>query len=305
MKRIILSGLVILSFVVQSCDKVEAPYIEGNSQGVSYIGTEAAIINGDTLIFDVDNTPPLKKVLLEDYTGHTCGNCPTAGIYLNQTLQPIYGEQLIPLSVHAGNFAQPTSSLPNQPSGSFQTDFRTTVGDAWNSKFSVSFNPCGMVNRVDYPTSQQLKLYQSWRSTIDAQLQMAPEFKVRLKSTFDALNQEAHIAVQTQNVAAVAGDYKLQVVVAEDSVVDWQEWYGHTPEYEPNYLHRHVLRGTCNSNFGELIYSGTINTGTIAIRGYSFPMSSAWVTQNCRVIAFLYDASTEEILQVEEVQVME
>lgn len=298
--------LVALAFsALVSCDKVEPPYLEGNTQGISYIGTSAAIIFGDTLAFTPTVDVPVKKVLVEDYTGHTCGNCPAAGIYLSQTLQPLYPEQVIAISVHAGTFAAPTSSLPNQPANSFQTDFRTPVGDAWNTKFSVSFNPCGMVDRIGYPTSRHLLLYPSWRSAVDDQRVLTPELRLRIKTSFDAASGEAHVAVQSENLVALAEDLRLQVVLTEDSVIDWQEWYNHTPEYEPSYLHRHVLRTSLNSDFGETIYSGTVPVNSQAIRGYALNLAPGWNPEHCHVVAFLYNVNTEAILQVEEAALAE
>jgi hypothetical protein len=59
----------------------------------------------------VTSPPPgdsvVKKVLVEDYTGHTCGNCPAAARMLNDTIKPLYGDRLIVLGIHAGYFAEP------------------------------------------------------------------------------------------------------------------------------------------------------------------------------------------------------
>ena len=55
-------------FSLNSCDIIEAPYTEGN------------II--DTVLCPpqdfVANTTHIRKVLVEDYTGHRCGECPQA-----------------------------------------------------------------------------------------------------------------------------------------------------------------------------------------------------------------------------------
>jgi thiol-disulfide isomerase/thioredoxin len=42
-----------------------------------------------------------RRVLLEDFTGHTCNNCPAAAV-IAEGLQTFYGEdQLILVGVHA------------------------------------------------------------------------------------------------------------------------------------------------------------------------------------------------------------
>ena len=95
-------GLILLvGFLLwmTSCDKVDAPYRTTTSVGVVYINNDTVVIDGDTLGFNSDNTNPGKKVLAEDYTGILCGNCPYAGIKLNDTIQPAYGDRLVVVSV--------------------------------------------------------------------------------------------------------------------------------------------------------------------------------------------------------------
>jgi hypothetical protein len=299
--------LLFLSFIsltfLSGCDKVVSPYVEGQCGTAQYIGTDTAIIKGDTLGFGPVTGPPVKKVLLEDYTGHTCGSCPPAGQFIVNTLFP--DDRLVAMSVHAGNFALPNNTLPNQPPNSFQTDFRCQTSERWYSKFSVSFNPCGMVDRVGYPDGSHLLPYVAWQGAISGQKALSPDVRIRIKSDYSEAERTAYIAVQTIALRSLNRELKLQVVVTEDSVQDWQVWYGHTPEYEPNYLHRHVLRGAANGDFGATIYSGSVASGTKRINASCFELTPAMDPAQCSVVAFVFDAQTEEILQVEELHLGE
>ena len=59
-----------------------------------------------------DDGPPIvidpqdRKVLIEEFTGVRCVNCP-AGSAEIQNLLSVYGEQLIAISIHAGFYANP------------------------------------------------------------------------------------------------------------------------------------------------------------------------------------------------------
>src|SRR4051812_5513690 len=95
MKRILLFFALCAPFLIlliASCDKIEAPY------------REPVPVN-DFCTTGIEDSIPHKKVLVEDYTGHLCGNCPAAGIYLNDTLKSVYNHCLVIISVHAGFFA--------------------------------------------------------------------------------------------------------------------------------------------------------------------------------------------------------
>src|SRR5436190_11644271 len=132
MKRIsfIAATFVIASFY--SCDKIEGP-------------TRENIAVDTTCEFVEDNSIPTKKVLVEDYTGHTCGNCPAGGVLLNDSLKTKYGDDIVVVSVHAGYFADVcpggASCPPNYPNGAFATDYKSVCGEDWNTAFNVQFYP--------------------------------------------------------------------------------------------------------------------------------------------------------------------
>ena len=72
--------------LIISCDIEEGPYIADYD---SYVNPE--------------------KVLIEDYTGHLCPNCPEAGREI-KAIQDIYGNQVIALAIHVSKtFARPLS----------------------------------------------------------------------------------------------------------------------------------------------------------------------------------------------------
>ena len=131
MKRIqlLLAGMMVV-LAMASCDKLKEPYFtEPVVQESDTIALEAA----DTLNFDGKVV-----VLLEDYTGVRCVNCPAAA-EIASNLQAQYGEHLVVLGVH------PKSALQN-PAGGFP-DFRTDDGNEWNNYFNISAYPTGTVNR--------------------------------------------------------------------------------------------------------------------------------------------------------------
>ena len=93
MKKIIsilVTGLIVS---VYSCDKIEGP-------------TRESVSVDTTCQFTEDNSVPEKKVLVEDYTGHNCGNCPAGGVILNDSMRAKYGDRMVAIAVHAGDYAK-------------------------------------------------------------------------------------------------------------------------------------------------------------------------------------------------------
>jgi hypothetical protein len=290
------------------CDKIEPPYRETTTQSGFVANDSTIIIGSDTIIFDYDTTSNVKRVLVEDYTGHLCGNCPYAGLFLNDTLKPLFGDRLVVMSVHAGWFAYAcphTGASPcpgvSAPAGSFATDFINSTSTAWDTKFgnSSAGNPNGMIDRIDYP-SDNVKYTGTWQANIQSQLSKSCDFKIRIINIYDSATRSMNSAVQVKSLINSSDSLKLQVVLTEDSIKDWQEWYSHTPQFDSLYIHHHVMRGAINSDFGQTLSNSTIVPGSIFMNGYTFTINSNYVATKCKVVVFIYNASTYEIIQAAE-----
>jgi len=289
--------LPLMAVLLMQCDKIEGPVHQEQSSQVD-----------TTCSFVADNSPVKKKVLIEEYTGFLCGNCPIGSVYLNDTLQPLYGDSLVVISVHAGSFSIPcgtTGSVcpPGVPSGSFQTDFKSPTGQDWFSLFGVNWYPVGIVDRIGYPNAM-LSAKTQWKTKINNEFTRAPEARIRIQNTYDEATRKLRTCVETKFLNAGTDTLKLQVVLLEDSVPDWQLWYNHVPdEYVNGYMHRHILRTDLNGSFGTTLVSGTYAADSTIVSGYVSTINPAWDADHCIVVAFVYDAGNYRVLQVEDLHV--
>jgi hypothetical protein len=284
MKRLILPAFIFAA-LLQSCDYVEVP--QQNVQPIDSNGVEK-----------------VRKVLVEDYTGHTCGYCPPAGAQL-KALTDMYGEQVIPLAVHSGYFADPE----NSPSP-YTDDFRTAVGDAYDSPtaFGISSigNPNGMVNRLHYPNAH-VKAHSTWAGYVDSLLDVPPDIDIVITNTYDNNTKQLTSSVEAEFLNAMSGTYKLVVLLSEDSIIAPQKDYTlPAPSLNPTYVHRHMLRDAVNSAWGDSIATGTTNAGTIASKSYVYnglSTHASWNPSHCYVVAYVYNVATYEVIQAEEKKV--
>jgi len=308
-------SLSLLFLAISACDKIDAPYRDKDTaasmEGIEYLSDAAVVIDGDTFIFNADNSTPQKKILAEDYTGILCGNCPYAGEKLNDTIKPAYGDRLVVISVHSGFFANPCPAgfacPPGRPAGALETDFRTSVGTEWDDLFgnSNAGNPNGLIDRMDYPSRQHVKTPAEWAANIQSRSILASPFAIRIQRDFHETDKKLRLAIQTRAIGAHSGNYKLQVVLTEDSIIDWQYWYPPAvPASDPDYLHRYVLRAGVNSAFGESITTDGFENGELSLKAYKASISEMWVKKNMRIVAFVYDADTYEVKQVEEISMI-
>lgn len=301
-------AIAVLSVAIYACDKIDGPRLEDDNSGTSY-GDNLIIVDGDSLIFDTDSSAAIQRVLVEEFTGHLCGTCPPAGKMLNDSMRTLFGEQLVVVSIHAGNFSEVCPSALDcpsaAPSGSFETDFRCDAGNSLYTFFGVTANPLAMINRVGYPTSHK-KSYLSWKNFAQAELNVAPTIKLRSEIKYDAATRVVKAACRTEMLADYTGSLKVQMVIVEDSIVDWQQWYNHTPQYVPDYVHHDALRTSMNGNFGDsLVADATIPSGKIFLNGYYSTLAANWNADKCKVVCYVYDATTYKVIQVIEEKIVQ
>jgi len=281
----ILSAILAISLF--SCDIVEEPFM---------IVQEEVSDSCEAFIFSpIEN--PIKKVLLEDYTGHQCGNCPRAAEKAVE-LQGIYGDQLVVMAVHAGFFASTSSSYP--------TDFTTEAGDDWDTHFgnSNAGNPNGQIDRVNFPNGH-IYQYTEWGQIIDEQLQDEAKIGIQIIATHNEAANLICIDTQTEVYQTIDHELNITVVVLENGLISKQTDYSAPSQYVENYEQNHVLRKSLNGSWGENLGQESYEEQDFIINRYSTEVSSDWTIENILVVAFVSHPETYEVLQVEEVHITE
>ena len=262
-------------FLVASCDKIEGPYLQYDESVET------------TVVFpELDKTAVYKKVLVEEFTGHRCTNCPE-GHRLLASLSATCGDTLVAVCVHAGSFANPT--------GKFPADFRTEEGTALYNDFSVGATPRALFNQSQFNGTYGVDMA-NWAQAIGQFSQQPAVAAVQMINEFANGMLTAH--TKTTFLTGYDQTVRLALYVIEDGIVSPQIDGGDTIA---DYVHSHVLRGSLNGTYGTFIS----DNGAVAVdTGYtkSYQLSCAgksWDFARCSVVAILMDAESREVLQVE------
>ena len=272
-------SLLIAGTFMTSCDKVDEPFTK-------------------QVFIDTTHVEHQKRVLLEDYTGHMCTNCPTAAV-IAEKLKNNYGDKLVLLSIHAGPFA-------NAPGGDFADDFTTEAGDAWDTYFGISNvgNPKGMVNRIGYPILDHILAPDGWSGAVSKALKESAKVDLRITNTYNADTRKLTSTIDIEFVETFDENLKLIVVLCESGIIAPQKnndkTIGPTPiifDYEHNNMLRaSITTGTWGVPIAE---EGTVNPETLQ-KSFNYTLGSAFNADKCKVVAFIYDTETNEVLQVAE-----
>lgn len=276
-------SMAVTGALMVSCDKIEEPFTEK--------------ITVDTTI----QTSHVKRVLLEDYTGHQCVNCPEAALIAHD-LKNLKGDQLVVIAVHAGWFAKAT------PSGDFTADYTTDAGDAWDAFFGISNvgNPNGLVNRKYFTTSQHILSPPAWSTEVlNVLADTVVTVDLKINNNYNAENRLLNSEITVEFVKPVDKDLNLIVVLTESGIVSPQKnnnaEVGVTPIIY-DYVHNHMLRDALTGTWGvEVAKAGTANPATLK-KNFNYTVNQAFNADNCSIVAFVYDVATKEVLQAVEKQ---
>lgn len=230
-----------------------------------------------------------RKVVIEEFTGVECVNCPQGSAEL-ENLLGLYGENLIAISIHAGIFSDPYPESKH--------DFRTEEGT--NIQEFVG-NPLGwpsaVVNRYNATGGRLQQPLNRWAGAIDEALSRDPLASVAGDLVFDRQTRTGSISLRSVALASINEPLYITLLITESHIKDAQL----TPSgLVLDYDHKHVLRKVLTSYSGQRIAEG-LGIGEVVEKNFNFSFDPSWVTDNCKLIAFLhYNENSKEILQAEE-----
>lgn len=212
--------------------------------------------------------PAQRVVLLEDFTGQRCPNCPTATEIIEQ-LQEAYGDALVAVGLHGG----PLSFAGNAK----VVGLKTATADEYYDYWEMDHQPVGLINRhgaVDY---------QKWAT--DVKDELAKPAPLRLEGMAVLVDNAISILVNaTGTEGTVTG--KLQVWLLEDGIKTLQLMPDGTANQE--YIHNHVFRTAVNGTWGEDI---SVKEGEIVERIMMQTLEPNWNPEQLSIVAFVYNDS--------------
>lgn len=225
-------------------------------------------IDDDNRLIDVPHAKISRAVLVEEFTGQRCVNCPNATTEIER-LQEEYGkESVIAVAIHSG------------PLAIYSTDkvlgLRTTIGDEYYDYWRVEAEPSGLINR-----SGGVLLLDKWASRVHQDLQN--EAPVELSAVVQ-ISDKGTMEIGIEYLAVKDFKGKLQVWIIEDGIVGLQMLPDGTLDRE--YVHNHVLRSSVNGAWGDDVVWPSGKQGMLF---FSAEKQDDWNPKKLSVVAFVYD----------------
>lgn len=209
-----------------------------------------------------------RVVLLEDFTGQRCVNCPKATDVID-LMHDVFGNDVVAVGIHSG----PLGFAGNAR----VVGLATATGDEYYNHWHLEYQPVGLINRQG-PVN-----YLDWSTAVKEELtKPAP---LRLEGTAVLVDDIITIQIKAEGKdGTVAG--KLQVWLLEDGITALQLM----PDGSANqtYVHNHVFRTAVNGTWGE---DFSVGEGETAERTMTQTMAANWNPEQLSVVAFVYNDS--------------
>lgn len=293
----ILGGSFLL--IQTACNKVEYP-------NVIFTEMDTTIYPGNFAEYDFpefeENTNTMRNVLLEDYTGHQCPNCPTAATVAH-ALHEENPEHIYIASIHT-SAANDGLSIFQEVTAEYPTDFTNAQGVEMGGTFfqaGVGFysNPAGTINRFRMEGEGDVFFFDAdeWGPLIDSVLAAPLNVNIQAESNYFEATNGAFLHVETDFVQALEGTYNIVVYAIENKLIAPQKM----PSGEKNstYEHHDIHRGNLfEETWGRQIAAGSIEAGTKIRTDFSYRLPEGLTNTDMHFLVFVYNRDTYQIEQV-------
>jgi len=234
-----------------------------------------------------------KMVLIEEFSGVRCVNCPAG----HETTAQILAErpdEIAAVTIHAGFLSTP---YPEN-----KEDYVLEEGTFLFDLFQTIAVPAASVDRVKYDGEDFVSLINRnvWAGKANQRLDLEPPINLYTHYDFDAATRELKVYVRAHYLQAFnLTNHLLSVSLSESHIIDYQliPVDGGSSTVQPDYEHNHVLRAMLTPASGVLLDVDRVE-GTVVERVFETTLPTNWKVEDMELIAFVHEDATNHILQV-------
>lgn len=211
-----------------------------------------------------------RAVLIEDFTGQRCVNCPNGTEAISKIMETYGEDNIIAVGVHSGSRGFAGNSKV--------VGLKTETGDEYYNYFKIEAQPCALFNR----RAKSLD-YTQWASFVRDEISAKARLSVSIDNSYDDASRTLTTAVSAMGTDGTTQG-KLQVWLVEDGITAMQLM----PDDSANssYVHNHVFRAAVNGTWGEDV---TVKEGETTAKQYTYTLPETWNADKVSVVAFVYN----------------
>ena len=221
-----------------------------------------------------------RVVLVEEFTGVRCVNCPTGARRIKQLIEQYSAEKLLAISIHSGYFAPP---YPNME------DFRLPIGEQIDATLGpITAYPIAMVNRKKFDTESERAIgLNKWAGYIEREFCLAPQVSLNIQNNYDASTRQLQTTVQAAGIGNPIFEQAIgmSVYITENKIESMQL---DVNGIDSNYIHEHVLRHSFISTVEGININNSHTPFQNNTQSFSFTLPNHWKAEECYVVGIVH-----------------
>lgn len=266
---------VVCLVMLAACDVIEDPVIPVTSNYLEAVYGPAPEFDALPL------SSAEKRVVVEDFTAHQCGNCPAAAI-IAEDIAATHEGLVSVMAIHAGDLATTDDEY-------FDTDWTTEEGNIYWDELDFQANPLGRVNRVN-GTGAFLAPAQ-WNDIVTSELEKDISVGLQMVQSWEPVNRHLNLHLHGTFYENLAGPIQVAWLILESNIIDYQLDYASEPAVVADYEFDHVLRGSVHGARG-LGFGGGADgaaAGDEAMQSVTLTWDENWILENATILAVVTD----------------
>ena len=261
--------------------------IIGRAAVVAALAATAACtpIDDDDRLIYVKPAQVNSAVLIEDFTGQKCINCPFAATEIENIVEQYGEDHVIAVGIHCGLGMKQTATSKYQ-------GLMTDTGNQYYAAWGRPGQPAGLINRSTDKTTG----YTTWSNQVRTEIEKTAPLSLKVTNNYLSADRSLSISIDAFGTNGDT-DGNLQVWLVEDSIISLQDMpteLGGGRVY--NYVHNHVFRANVTEDlWGDGV---SVKEGQTVKKTYTYTLPEKWEANHVAVVAFVTDTDHKNVKQV-------
>ncbi len=246
---------------------------------------------------DVVEAKQDRVVMVEEFTGVQCVNCPLGHEKTAEIVEENPG-RVVAMAIHAGDLAGFLTGYSEQ-------EFVVEDSEELYTFLGIIAVPCAIIDRHVFENESEIFSYNRsiWKTYVEERLTEPTKANLKIEANYNEAKDSLGVLVTVHYTEDVTEDNYISVGVIENKIVDAQKLPDDS--VDDDYVHEHVLRDMLSPSNGKILIGldQPKPAGTTIEKAFGLsPVPDNWVLENSYIYAKVHGrGESSDVLQAAEV----
>lgn len=242
------------------------------------------------------SVPQDRVVLIEEFTGASCVNCP-AGHQALKEISTKHGAKTVIIGLHYGSLAAPVKKG--------EQDLRTTEAQTIASTFAIAAMPLALIDRWKDPSIGRTFGRTQWSTAVDGRVKVPANANIKTSLQFDNTKQQYAFSLEIELLEDITDPLNYSIALVENKIsVTQKDGAIEIEDYDQEHVTRKFFTEALGNTLPNIKGATKYEKGTVIKKQiYVDGLKAEWKTDNMYMVAFVTreTSASKEVLQASQV----